>query len=93
MDMAGRGRGRGRGGKGMSFSVESLGFGRGESLPGPILQPPPIFPVSENTKPKTNGGEFSNQRVSMCRWQAKPMSRCWSVARVMGVCVCVGGGV
>ena len=29
-----------------SFSVESLGFGRGESLPGPILQPPATFPVS-----------------------------------------------
>ena len=41
--MAGRGRGIGRG---MSFNVESLGFGRGEALPGPILQPPPVFPVS-----------------------------------------------
>lgn len=43
--MAGRGRGRGRGG--MSFAVETLGFGRGESLPGPTQQPPPLFPVSK----------------------------------------------
>lgn len=41
--MAGRGRGKGRG---LSFNVENLGFGRGEGLPGPILQPPPNFPVS-----------------------------------------------
>jgi hypothetical protein len=40
--MAGRGRGRG---KNVSFNVEALGFGRGEALPGPIAQPPPIFPV------------------------------------------------
>ncbi len=42
--MAGRGA-RGRG-KGISFNIENLGFGRGEALPGPILEPPPIFPVS-----------------------------------------------
>lgn len=43
--MAGRGgRGRGRG-KNISFNVESLGFGRGEALPTPILQPPPTYPV------------------------------------------------
>lgn len=40
--MAGRGRGRG---KNVSFNVEALGFGRGEALPGPISQPPPLFPV------------------------------------------------
>ena len=44
--MAGRGRGRGRG-KGLSFNVESLGFGRGESLPGSILEPSPKFPPLE----------------------------------------------
>ncbi|XP_048736447.1 DNA-directed RNA polymerase III subunit RPC7-like isoform X2 [Ostrea edulis] len=42
--MAGRGRGRG---KNVSFNVEALGFGRGETLPGPISQPPPIFPTAE----------------------------------------------
>ena len=41
--MAGRGRGRG---KNVSFNVEALGFGRGEALPGPLSQPPPLFPVS-----------------------------------------------
>ncbi len=45
--MSGRGRGRGRGG-GMTFSAEALGFGRGEALPPPTLQPPPTFPVSRN---------------------------------------------
>ncbi|XP_072051044.1 DNA-directed RNA polymerase III subunit RPC7-like [Amphiura filiformis] len=44
--MAGRGRGRGRGG-GMTFSAEVLGFGRGEALPPPTLQPPPTFPTLE----------------------------------------------
>lgn len=47
--MAGRGRGRG---KNVSFNVEALGFGRGETLPGPISQPPPIFPVMTHLKKK-----------------------------------------
>lgn len=40
--MAARGRGRGRG---LSFSVDTLGFGRGETLPAAIQQPPPLYPV------------------------------------------------
>jgi DNA-directed RNA polymerase III subunit RPC7 len=32
----------------MSFSVEQLGFGAGEALPGPVLQPPPVYPPMEN---------------------------------------------
>ena len=44
--MAGRGRGRGRG-RGFTFDVSQLGFGRGEALPAAILQPPPLYPVSE----------------------------------------------
>lgn len=28
----------------MSINVEQLGFGRGEALPGPVLQPPPKYP-------------------------------------------------
>ena len=44
--MAGRGRGRGKG-RGLSFDVGMIGFGRGEALPTAILQPPPLFPVSE----------------------------------------------
>jgi hypothetical protein len=43
--MASRGRGRGRG---TSLPLESLGFGRGESLPTTILQPPPSFPVKNS---------------------------------------------
>ena len=45
-NMAGRGRGRGRG-RGLTFDVSQLGFGRGEALPAAILQPPPLYPVSE----------------------------------------------
>lgn len=45
-NMAGRGRGRGKG-RGLSFDVGMIGFGRGEALPTAILQPPPLFPVSE----------------------------------------------
>ncbi|XP_046611639.1 DNA-directed RNA polymerase III subunit RPC7-like [Neodiprion virginianus] len=40
--MANRGRGRGK--VSMSINVEQLGFGRGEALPGPVLQPPPKYP-------------------------------------------------
>jgi len=41
------GRGRGRGKASFSFSVESLGIVPGEALPGPMLQPPPDFPILE----------------------------------------------
>lgn len=54
--MAGRGRGAGRG---MSFNIETLGFGRGESLPGPLLQPPPVFPMLEmKAVPLLSGEDF-----------------------------------
>jgi len=54
--MAGRGRARGRG---LSFSVESLGFGRGETLPGSILQPPPLFPALDfKPLPLSSGEEY-----------------------------------
>ncbi|KAL5004539.1 hypothetical protein ScPMuIL_017995 [Solemya velum] len=45
--MASRGRGRGRS---VSFNVEALGFSRGETLPAPSLQPPPLYPP-QNFKP------------------------------------------
>jgi len=32
----------------MSFNVEQLGFSAGEALPGPVLQPPPVYPPMEN---------------------------------------------
>ncbi|KAK3096629.1 hypothetical protein FSP39_001876 [Pinctada imbricata] len=54
--MAGRGRGRGRS---VSFNVEALGFGRGEALPGPIQQPPPLFPTVEfHPIPLGQGDEY-----------------------------------
>ena len=37
-------RGRGRGN--ISLNIETIGFGRGEQLPTPALQPPPLQPVS-----------------------------------------------
>ena len=45
MSKANRGRGRGRGAN-MSINIETIGFGRGEQLPAPTLQPPPKYPVS-----------------------------------------------
>lgn len=45
--MAGRGGGAGRGRAAMSFNVEQLGFAAGEMLPGPVLQPPPLYPTLE----------------------------------------------
>jgi len=54
--MAGRGRARGRG---ISFNVETLGFGRGEALPGSVLQPPPLFPPLEfKPLPLSSGEEY-----------------------------------
>ena len=41
--MAGRGRGRGR--SNLTFSIEAMGFAKGEGLPPSILQPTPLFPV------------------------------------------------
>jgi len=41
--MAGRGRGRGRGS--FTFDTGALGFGKGETLPAALLQPPPLYPV------------------------------------------------
>ncbi|XP_069805882.1 DNA-directed RNA polymerase III subunit RPC7-like [Dendropsophus ebraccatus] len=41
--MAGRGRGSGRGQ--MTFIVQAIGIGRGDTLPPPTLQPPPLFPA------------------------------------------------
>ncbi|XP_067667282.1 DNA-directed RNA polymerase III subunit RPC7-like [Haliotis asinina] len=54
--MAGRGRGRGRG---MSFNIEALGFGRGETLPGAVQQPPPLFPpVNYKAVPLATGEDY-----------------------------------
>ncbi|KAK9502317.1 hypothetical protein O3M35_011111 [Rhynocoris fuscipes] len=39
--------GRGRGRAALSFNVEALGIQQGEALPGPVLQPPPAYPVLE----------------------------------------------
>ncbi|XP_064032077.1 DNA-directed RNA polymerase III subunit RPC7-like isoform X2 [Pogoniulus pusillus] len=52
--MAGRGRGRGRGQ--MTFNVEAVGIGRGEALPPPTLQPPPLFPPLELRALALRGG-------------------------------------
>uniref|UniRef100_A0A0A9WZT4 DNA-directed RNA polymerase III subunit RPC7 n=1 Tax=Lygus hesperus TaxID=30085 RepID=A0A0A9WZT4_LYGHE len=41
--------GRGRGRAALSFNVEALGIAPGEALPGPQVQPPPEYPVLENT--------------------------------------------
>ncbi|MEE6521068.1 hypothetical protein FKM82_019092 [Ascaphus truei] len=43
--MAGRGRGGGGGRGQMTFNMEAVGIGRGEALPPPTLQPPPLFPA------------------------------------------------
>lgn len=48
--MSGRGRGRGRGGSNKSFTKEqlsSLGGGASDIIPGPVTQPPPVYPFLE----------------------------------------------
>lgn len=42
--MAGRGKGK----PGMSFSMEQLGFAKGEMLPAPVLQPSPSYPILDH---------------------------------------------
>lgn len=42
--MAGRGKGK----TSMSFSMEQLGFSKGEMLPAPVLQPSPIYPMLDH---------------------------------------------
>lgn len=42
--MAGRGRGK----SSMSFSMEQLGFAKGEMLPAPLLQPSPSYPMLDH---------------------------------------------
>ncbi|ELU18684.1 hypothetical protein CAPTEDRAFT_131055 [Capitella teleta] len=54
--MAGRGRGRGRG---LSFNLENLGIGRGESIAGAKLLPPPTFPPLDfHPQPLIPGDEY-----------------------------------
>uniref|UniRef100_A0A1B6C034 DNA-directed RNA polymerase III subunit n=1 Tax=Clastoptera arizonana TaxID=38151 RepID=A0A1B6C034_9HEMI len=67
--MAGRGRGmggagRGRGRGNMSFNMEQLGLSPGEGLPGPVLQPPPLYPPMEFCPAQLEKNEFyEKQRV------------------------------
>lgn len=42
--MAGRGKGK----SSMSFSIEQLGFSKGEMLPTPVLQPSPSYPMLDH---------------------------------------------
>uniref|UniRef100_A0A3Q2TAM2 RNA polymerase III subunit G like n=1 Tax=Fundulus heteroclitus TaxID=8078 RepID=A0A3Q2TAM2_FUNHE len=49
--MAGRGR------RTMSFSVDSVGISRGETLPPAVQQPTPVFPVMEQKPLPLTGGE------------------------------------
>lgn len=51
--MSGRGRGRGRGGSKQQFTKEqlnTLGISKNDVLPGPVTQPPPLYPLL-NRKP------------------------------------------
>lgn len=62
--MGSRGRGgggRGRGRASLSFNVEQMGLTQ-ESLPGPVLQPPPLFPPL-NFKPSSllNNASYESQ--------------------------------
>ncbi|GAB1609090.1 DNA-directed RNA polymerase III subunit RPC7-like [Argonauta hians] len=53
--MAGRGRGRGV----ASFNISVLGFNRGDALPQPIHQPPPLYPPLEfKAVPLLQGEEY-----------------------------------
>ena len=66
--MAARGRGgRGRGRAAMSFNVEQLGFNTGEALPGPVLQPPPVYPIMENRPLTLQGGVEGEYMLALKR--------------------------
>ncbi|NXH11775.1 RPC7L polymerase, partial [Bucco capensis] len=57
----GRGRGRGQ----MTFNVEAVGIGKGEALPPPTLQPPPLFPVLPHGAVPPRGGEDTEYMLAL----------------------------
>ncbi|XP_076807413.1 DNA-directed RNA polymerase III subunit RPC7-like [Clavelina lepadiformis] len=63
MSRGGRGRGRGRGN--VSFNMEAIGFGRGDALPAPILQPPPKFPPSRQPPLPLVGGDEAKYLLAL----------------------------
>nr|CAI5817191.1 unnamed protein product [Callosobruchus analis]CAI5820010.1 unnamed protein product [Callosobruchus analis] len=60
--MSGRGRGRGRGGATRTFNREQLsqmGVSSNETLPGPVTQPPPLYPLMDRKPvPLTQSSEI-----------------------------------
>nr|CAH7760176.1 unnamed protein product [Callosobruchus chinensis] len=60
--MSGRGRGRGRGGATRTFNREQLsqmGVTSNETLPGPVTQPPPLYPLMDRKPvPLTQSSEI-----------------------------------
>ncbi|XP_067878781.1 RNA polymerase III subunit GL b isoform X1 [Heterodontus francisci] len=61
--MSGRGRGSGPGP--MTFSVEVVGIGKGETLPPPTLQPPPLYPSLEFKAVPLQSGEEAEYMLAL----------------------------
>ncbi|XP_069576364.1 DNA-directed RNA polymerase III subunit RPC7-like isoform X2 [Brachyistius frenatus] len=59
--MAGRGRSR----MTLSFSVDSVGINRGETLPPTVQQPTPVFPVMEQKPLPLTGGEEAEYLLAL----------------------------
>uniref|UniRef100_A0A3Q1FNM3 DNA-directed RNA polymerase III subunit RPC7-like n=1 Tax=Acanthochromis polyacanthus TaxID=80966 RepID=A0A3Q1FNM3_9TELE len=59
--MAARGRSR----RTLSFSVDSVGINRGESLPPTLQQPTPVFPVMEQKPLPLTGGEEAEYLLAL----------------------------
>uniref|UniRef100_V9LF09 DNA-directed RNA polymerase III subunit RPC7 n=1 Tax=Callorhinchus milii TaxID=7868 RepID=V9LF09_CALMI len=58
--MAGRGRGRG-----LTFNVEVVGIKKGDSLPPPTLQPPPLFPSLQCKALPLHSGEEAEYMLAL----------------------------
>ncbi|XP_067834200.1 RNA polymerase III subunit GL b [Heptranchias perlo] len=58
--MSGRGRGRGQ----MTFNME-VGIGKGETLPPPTLQPPPLYPSLEFKAVPLQSGEEAEYMLAL----------------------------
>jgi len=65
MSRGGRGGGKKRGDNALTFSLESMGLSRGETLPPPTLHPPALYPqIDLKTAPLKNS-EVDNYLLTL----------------------------
>ena len=77
----------------MSLNIETLGFGRGDALPGPMLQPPPLFPVIRFIIAQPNPRSILSQpdRQGSLYLSNEPLTFSDLLPRNLGICVTLRG--